>query len=177
MSVLTRVLTAPCPKTPRRLHFASPVLNTLFTRHFSSFGRFGHDENATFAVQVLSYELLRRFLSILSILFRTTLEHRIYPIRRLLSVVVAPVACFLSLGADTYHVMCVLEVVSGMRKGLLLRPRMACPHPHRRGSGAGGTKSRAVVRDGHGEVSEGVMFMMSTRSVTCVWHQNRDIGI
>jgi hypothetical protein len=94
MSVLTRVLTAPCPKTSRRLHFASPVLNTLFTRHFSSFGRFGHDENATFAVQVLGYELLRRFLSILSILFRTTLEHRIYPIRRLLSVLVAPVACF-----------------------------------------------------------------------------------
>jgi hypothetical protein len=94
MSVLTRVLTAPCPKTPRRLHFASPVLNTFFTRHFSSFGRFGHDENANFAVQVLGYELLRRFLSILSILFRTTLEHRIYPIRRLLSVLVAPIACF-----------------------------------------------------------------------------------
>jgi hypothetical protein len=169
------VLTAPCPKTPLRLHFASPVLNTFFTRHFSSIGRFGHDENATFAVQVLGYELLRLLLSILSILFRTTLEHRIYPIRRLFSVLVAPVACFCLWGR--IPIMCFLEVVSGMRKGLLLRPWMACPHPHRCGSGAGGTKSRAVVRDGHGEVSKGVMFMMSTRSVTSVWHQNRDIGI
>jgi hypothetical protein len=106
MSMLTSVLTAPYSKTPRRLRFASSVLNTFFTRHFS-------------ALDVLFMTITRPLLCkyraticyVSSVNFVDFLDFvSDYPGASDISyqafVERACCSCclFLSLGADTYHV-------------------------------------------------------------------------
>lgn len=153
------------------LHFASLVLNTFFFQTLFGLGRCYH-ETTTFAVQVLGYDLLR-FLFVdfsdypgaLDISYQAFAGHALL----LLLVVFVLESGYLLSGVWRLYQVC--------KKGLLLRPWTACSHSHRGGSVAGGTTCRAVARDGRGDASMGVMFMMSTRSVSSVWHQDRDIGI